>query len=66
KTLIDFRDKRGGDYCSWGSVLKNPDRLPPYDIAIKDMLGFSSQNPDRLRQGDIRSAVKLGFSSQKP
>ncbi|MHC9960810.1 hypothetical protein ACQX2C_04230, partial [Corynebacterium diphtheriae] len=49
KTLIDFITDPKSPRRRWGSVLKNPDRLPPHGGDKTGVLGFSSQKPDRLQ-----------------
>ncbi|MHC9931425.1 hypothetical protein ACQX1Q_03430, partial [Corynebacterium diphtheriae] len=49
KTLIDFLPPGDANLDSWGSVLKNPDRLLRHYSTLAPRLGFSSQKPDRLQ-----------------
>ncbi|MHC9940579.1 hypothetical protein ACQX2H_03865, partial [Corynebacterium diphtheriae] len=49
KTLIDFFSASRHHERGWGSVLKNPDRLPVASRLHYARLGFSSQKPDRLQ-----------------
>ncbi|MHC9922729.1 hypothetical protein ACQX10_05465, partial [Corynebacterium diphtheriae] len=50
----------------WGSVLKNPDRLPRQAGGDYCSWGSVLKNPDRLPPYDIAIKDMLGFSSQKP
>ncbi|MHC9986428.1 hypothetical protein ACQX2M_09115, partial [Corynebacterium diphtheriae] len=45
KTLIDFWQESSATLHGWGSVLKNPDRLPLENRLDLAWLGFSSQKP---------------------
>ncbi|MHD0023768.1 hypothetical protein ACQX2E_05630, partial [Corynebacterium diphtheriae] len=43
--LIDFDREISEALSSWGSVLKNPDRLRTQQTQRRRWLGFSSQKP---------------------